>query len=64
MGARGGGGGLLLSQAVFAHKHDPINRAGTENTHLHAKDFSFFFFKERKVSCLSGENSADRKSVV
>lgn len=34
-------GGLLLSQAVFTHKHHPINQAGTERTHLHTKDFFF-----------------------
>lgn len=36
-------GGLLLNQAVFTHKHDPINQAGTESAHLHTKDSPLIF---------------------
>lgn len=41
-GGVGGGEGAAEQNRVFTHKHDLINGAGAERTHLHAKDFSFF----------------------
>lgn len=35
---------------MFTHKHRLISGAGAERTHLHAKDFFFFFYKASRLS--------------